>query len=176
MPGPLPDPNARRRNAPTIAVTELDPDGPKQDTPPVPDYVDLDDAGLAWWEWAWHTPQASAWDEGSLYTVCRRAQLEDDMVALATVDDAFDIADLLEIEHTHMTQRISSIFKRMKALASNKVAVAKEARELDNRLGLNPKAMADLRWRIKAPEKKPEGSSPSVANLTDRRSRLSNAS
>lgn len=150
MPGPLPDEGAARRNAPTIPTKDLPAAGRQDPTPDVPGFVDLDQPGLAWWEWAWHTPQAAAWDDGSMYFVARRAQLEDDMVALATMDD-FDLADLLEIEHSEMTRRVTSIFQRIKAVASNKVALAKEARELDNRLGLNPKAMAELRWRIVAP-------------------------
>lgn len=152
MPGPLPSDGAARRNAPTIPTTNLPVTGRVDEPPAVPQWVVLGDAGLAWWDWAWHTPQAAGWDDGVLYFVARRAQLEDDMDALQLVDDAFDLAEMLEIPATELTRRMSSIFKRLKALASNKVAVAKEARELDNRLGLNPKAMAELRWKIVDPE------------------------
>lgn len=103
---------------------------------------------MAWWEWAWRTPQAAAWDDGALFVVARRAQLEDDLDALATVDDCFDLAELLGVEVSELTKRMTGVFRRLKGLASNKVAVAKECRELDNRLGLNPKAMGELRWRI----------------------------
>jgi hypothetical protein len=43
----------------------------------------------------------------------------------------------------------------LKRSATGEVALMKEMRELDNRLGLNPKAMADLRWSIAA-DAKPE--------------------
>src|SRR5689334_856280 len=110
MPGPLPNPQARRRNAPTISSTDLPREGRRGAAPKCP--YPLGDAGRAWWAWAWALPQATRWDVGSLYFVARRASLED-----------------LNAEEF-------------------KAPVQKEMRELDNRLGLNPKAMADLRWRV----------------------------
>jgi hypothetical protein len=86
-------------------------------------------AGSAWWVWAWTTPQATRWDKGALYTVARRARLEDD------VD-------------------------------SGKLAVEKEMRELDGKLGLTPKAMADLGWTIGEVKKEMDG----LDQLASRRS------
>jgi hypothetical protein len=126
--GPLPNPNARRRNAPTIPTTNLPAGGRKGRIPKVPESYKLLTAGESWWRWAWHLPQAVAWDDGSHYALARRAQLEDTMAALA-VDDA-----------------------------RGRLSVLKEMRELDRRFGLDPKAMAELRWTIvaeEAPEKKP---------------------
>lgn len=110
MPGPLPNPNARRRNQPTKPSSDLPRGGRRGAVPKCP--YSLGDAGKAWWVWAWRLPQAVKWDEGSLYFVARRAQLED--------------AHAEELKGT----------------------VLKEMRELDNRLGLNPKAMGELRWSI----------------------------
>lgn len=114
MPGPLPVPGAARRNAPTIPTTALPASGRKGPAPDLPGDVKLGSAGAAWWEWAWHTPQAAAWDAGSLYVVARRARLQ----------------DLLESD------------------GEVNAAMAREIRELDDRLGLTPKALAALRWKI----------------------------
>ena len=88
--GPLPKPGARRRNAPTIPTTSLKADGRGVPAPDSP-YA-LGEAGAAWWEWAWALPQACAWDDGALYAVARRAQLEDDMVALELNDYLVDFS------------------------------------------------------------------------------------
>lgn len=116
MPGPLPNPNRRRRNQPTIATTALPAGGRQDPAPKQPTWIRLGGAGKAWWRWAWKTPQAAAWPSGSEVVVARRASLEDDM---ATADSP-----------------------------SAKLAAAREARELDDRLGLTPKAMLALRWSI----------------------------
>jgi len=73
--GPLPDPNRRRTNAPTIPTTVLPAggfDGPIPDPP-----VELGIRGAMWWVWAWRTPQAAAWSSGDVYTLARRAGIED---------------------------------------------------------------------------------------------------
>lgn len=44
---------------------------------PPADGVLLGDAGRAWWEWAWTTPQSTQWLNP--YTVLHRAKLEDHM-------------------------------------------------------------------------------------------------
>ena len=120
--GPLPNPNRRRRNAPTIPTTSLPAGGRKGRAPKVPAGYELRDAGAAWWRWAWSLPQAVAWDDGSHYALARRAQLEDTLGAVA-VDDA-----------------------------RSRLSLLKEMRELDRRFGLDPKAMAELRWTIVAEE------------------------
>jgi hypothetical protein len=135
MPGPLPSPNARRRNAPTIPTTDLPAEGRKGRAPACP--YKLGKAGAAWWRWAWKLPQACGWSPGDLYVVARRARLEDD-------------------EQTSATLR--------------------EARELDDRLGLTPKGMGALRWRI---VEKPAADAPvpaaTVSDLAERRARIAGA-
>src|SRR5690606_38178692 len=95
--GPLPNPTRRRRNAPTIPSTELPPEGRQGDPPELPEGYDLLGPGLAWWGWAWSTPQATQWDDGALYAVARRAKLEDDLWLLERADE-FDLAGLLQME------------------------------------------------------------------------------
>lgn len=114
--GPLPDPQRRRRNAPTIATVTLPASGRPGPPPRPPAGRALGKAGKAWWKWAWSTPQATQW-VGALYVVATRAQHED---ALAAIKDD------------------------PRAL----VAALKAITELDEQLGLAPKALAQLRWTI----------------------------
>lgn len=100
---------------------------------------------MAWWAWAWALPQATAWDDGALYVVGRRAALEDDLQVL---EDIGELADAIGVEDNELLQQLEWAFGRLKGLVSGRGAVMKEMRELDNRLGLNPKAMVDLRWSI----------------------------
>lgn len=115
MPGPLPNPNRRRRNAPTIPTTVLPAEGREGPAPKIPPFVRLGKTGRAWWRWAWATPQAAAWAAGHEGVVARRAMLED-----------------MAADEPSMT-------------------LLREMRELDDRLGLTPKAMAALRWTIGEP-------------------------
>ncbi len=154
MPGPLPNPNSRRRNAPTIATTTLPAEGRAGRAPAVPKTYKLGDAGRRWWRWAWRLPQATRWDEGSLYFVARRAQLEDDLDAITLAESATDdglLAELLAGADEDAIERVESVLGMLKRAASGSATVMKEMRELDNRLGLNPKALADLRWTIAEP-------------------------
>jgi hypothetical protein len=158
VPGPLPDPNARRRNK-RKPSTPLPLDGPLDKAPTCP-YA-LGKAGKKWWKFAWKLPQATAWDDGAIYFVARRAQLEDDLAAL---DDGGDLAILFEEllgdaiseddakERQKILTSLGQTVGRLKALAGGRVSILKEMRELDNRLGLNPKAMADLRWTLEEPK------------------------
>lgn len=149
-PGPLPKPNARRRNAPTIPTTNLPAGGRKGRPPKVPEPYELREAGQKWWRWAWATPQASAWDPGALYTLARRASLEDDLAAL-DLADRFDLAELLDVdEENEVVRRLEFVLGRLKSMAGGRLSVMKEIRELDGRLGLNPEALAKLRWTIVA--------------------------
>lgn len=119
-------------NTPPPAGGRVLPVGGRKGKPPVSPYA-LGAAGDAWWKWAWGTPQATAWDAGALYTVARRARLEDDVAAMD--GDA------------------------------GKLALEKEMREIDGRLGLSPRAMADLGWRVGEPVKETDG----LDDLTARR-------
>lgn len=164
MPGPLPNAQRRRRNAPVIPTTVLPAAGRTGAAPRPPKAYELGKAGAAWWKWAWHTPQATAWSAGDLYAIARRASIEDDMAALAAVEglDAVDAFDALD---DHSGQPFRQLIQRLAALATSKIGLAKEARELDDRLGLTPKALAQLRWSIDDEEEKPTAAAPPASNV-----------
>lgn len=158
MPGPLPNAQKRRRNQPATATRSLPAQG-RTDPPPECPY-DLGAAGAKWWAWAWKLPQATRWDAGSLYFVGRRAQLEDDMAALEfDVDIAPD--DLFADGDFEARRCVEWALSTLRRVAGNRTTLAKEVRELDNRLGLNPKALAELRWAIDESEPSPGGKSSS---------------
>lgn len=77
--------------------------------------------------------------------VARRASLEDDLEALDDVR-GLDFDDLGE-----RADQVRATVSRVAALATGRLQIVKEMRELDDRLGLSPKAMAQLRWTIEAP-------------------------
>lgn len=157
MPGPLPNPGARRRNAPTIPTTKLPVGGRKGRPPKVPDSYQLGKAGRDWWKWAWGTPQAAAWDAGALYGLARRAQIEDDLATLELFDE-FELAELLGMEEeTDALKRLAEVIGRLKRLATGSVSLMKEARELDTQYGLNPKGLLANRWTIIDPDAKKTG-------------------
>ena len=144
--GPLPSANARRRNAPTIPTNELPAEGRKGPVPKCP--YELGAAGDRWWKWAWKLPQAAKWDDGALYVVARRALLEDHAAALDFAD-TLDLADLFgAMKNDEAKRTVEFALSLLKRSATGEGALMKEMRELDNRLGLNPKAMVDLRWSI----------------------------
>lgn len=173
--GPLPDPNAIRRNAPRIPTTNLRASGPDREPPDVPETYSLHEAGRSFWDWAWRLPQACAWDDGTVYAVARRAQLEDDLAMLRGSDAwMIELEEFLDTAEDEIFGQIQKVFGALKRIAGNEVSLMKEMRELDNKLGLTPEAMARLRWQIvddsdPADSKTPE---PTKEN-TDRRARLS---
>lgn len=144
MAGPLPKPNPARRNQPTIPTTVLVArDAPAPECP-----YGLGDAGERWWRWAWGLPQAGAWGEGSLYFVARRAQLEDELALREFGEDRVALEDLLMPADEDAVKAVQFALDVLKKAATGQVSLMKEMRELDNRLGLNPKAMLDLRWSV----------------------------
>jgi hypothetical protein len=175
MPGPLPNPNKRRRNAPTVPTTVLPAAGRKGRPPKAPEAYSLQKAAAAWWKWAWGTPQASAWDKGALYVIARRAQLEDELAALDDSEDVLErvhnsIMRILESEDPDdVPERLNYLgllLAKLKALAGGRVTLLKEMRELDKVLGLTPKGLADLRWSIQdLAEKENAGPVASVRQL-----------
>ncbi|WP_432159074.1 hypothetical protein [Streptomyces sp. bgisy153] len=178
MPGPLPAENKRRRNAPVVPTTKLPVGGRTAPTPRPPTWARLGKVGRAWWKWAWSTPQACAWAPGHEAMIARRASLEDDLAAIGTVN-SLELSDLLDADAAGATE-LKGLLQRLASLASGRLAICREMRELDDRLGLTPKGMAALRWTVvddgsaqtdtaAAP---PEG----VADLTSRRRRLTDAS
>lgn len=144
MAGPLPTPNPRRRNAPTIPTTNLPVSGRSAPVPRVPSWVKLGRSGKAWWKWAWSTPQSSAWSDGDAPTVARRAMLEDDLAAL---DDVEGLDLIVVADATNMAGAKAAV-RAVAALATGRLQVMKHMSDLDDRLGLSPKAMAALRWKI----------------------------
>jgi hypothetical protein len=154
MPGPIPKPNARRRNAATIPTTSLPAGGRKGSAPKSP--TPLAKAGRAWWSWAWKLPQACAWSGGDLSVIARRASLEDDLAALAAVE-GLDFSALGED-----ARQVRSHVQHLAGLATGKLNVCREMRELDDRLGLTPKGRAALRWTIVDDTAK-----PTPAGVTD---------
>lgn len=145
--GPLPKApeNRRRTNAPAIPTTNLPVTGRTGRAPAVPPGAKLGKVGLAYWSWAWKTPQAAAWSPGHEAVVARRASLEDDLAALVDVQ-GLDLAE--HMDDPDLAERVQGMIKRLAGLASGRLQVMKEMRELDDRLGLTPKAMAQLRWTI----------------------------
>lgn len=166
--GPLPKPGARRRNAPTIPTTTLPAGGYAGEIPePPPDYDFLKPA-RSWWSWVWRTPQAAAFGTGSLYSLARRAQLEDDLWLLEKADE-FDLGALMEIsDKREMLQNLEFMLRKLKALAGGKASLLKEMRELDKRFGLDPKALSENRWTVEEVEAPPAepSAAPAAAKTT----------
>lgn len=171
MPGPLPTPNHRRRNAPTIPTTVLPAGGRPGPVPKVPHWKALGPAGLAWWAWAWKTPESAAWSDGHHVAVARRASIEDD---LAAMDQAptFDVAAVLEVEEDYRTAEVKWLVTCLLRLATGKTTLDREARELDKQLGLTPKGFADLRWTIRDDEAEPKAGTPKPTAAKSRSRKL----
>lgn len=178
MPGPLPDPNHRHRNAPTIPTTNLPASGRKGAAPRPPKGYELGERGRAWWGWAWKLPQACGWSAGDRYVVARRAALEDSVAALQQVDD-FDLGEVLGLADEESARRVKAVIGHLRGLATNRIALEREMREIDDRLGLTPKGLAALRWKIvpDVDEQAPTSrKTTGVASIADRRARLTGAS
>jgi hypothetical protein len=77
--------------------------------------------------------------------VARRASLEDDLAAIELVQGI----DFSEVVDADRADAVRAAVQRVAALASGRLQILREMRELDDRLGLTPKAMAQLRWTIK---------------------------
>lgn len=122
MRGPLPQSQKHRANAPTYANVALPRAGRKGRTPSPPAWLDLGEVGLAWWKWAWRTPQATQWDSSVAPLVARRAALEDQWNGTFKDKNGEEITP--------------------------PASLMKSVLDLDDRLGLSPKALAMLRWSI----------------------------
>jgi hypothetical protein len=157
--GPLPQPGARRRNAPTIQSTSLPADGRKgrrrsARTRSAP--------GTRWWRWAWRLPQAAKWDDGALYAVARRAQLEDDLAALEDVDldERSDV--LLDLVHADEDiKRVQTALRNARAESAASRASPRPARRHEG----------DARAR-QPPRPEPQGARrPALDDRPERRGR-----
>lgn len=137
----------------------------------------LGEAGAEWWAWAWETPQAVKWDAGVLYTAGRRALLEDEHAAVGSFDpyrlnEFFATLDLGEEDSVQDALReLGRIIGRLQALATGRLAISREMRELEGQLGFGAKSMAALGWK---PEEKPVGSK--LDELRARRERAARGS
>lgn len=167
MPGPTP----------VVSAVTLPKAGRKGRPPTCP--YDLASAGEAWWRWAWRTPQASQWDAGSHYLVGRRAQLEDSLAAL----DQFDPGALEtffeglnpgepDALRDALTE-LGDVIGRLQSLAGGRLAVLREIRELDDRLGLSARAMQALKWTLADDKPKAKGGLDEI--LAQRRKREAEA-
>jgi hypothetical protein len=107
----------------------------------------------------WSTPQSAGWALGHEAVVARRASLEDDLAALEAVQ-GIDFDEL-----GPRADQVRAAVQRVAALATGRLQIIKEMRELDDRLGLTPKAMAQLRWTIEG-DAKPAVSSENVVTPT----------
>lgn len=146
MAGPLPSPSRRRRNPPTIPTTNLPASGRPGRAPAMPPGVKLGKAGRVWWLWAWKTPQAAAWASGHEGAVARRASLEDDLAVISLPAAVERLMDALDDGASETTLR--NLLTALARTSTGKLAIVREMRELDDRLGLTPKAMAALRWTV----------------------------
>lgn len=141
--------------------------------PKPPESYRLGAAGLAWWSWAWRLPQACGWSDGDLYALVRRASLEDDLAALEQLD-GFDFSAVFVED---VARAVEAMVGKLRALAGGRLTIVREMRELDGKLGLTPKGLADLRWKIVDDVPVAAGPAPAgVASLSERRSRIRDAS
>ncbi|MEA2828470.1 MAG: hypothetical protein QOG43_2909 [Actinomycetota bacterium] len=152
MSGPLSDPNRLRRNKPNFTTTSLPAGGRPGPVPKPPAWrAPLGAAGLAWWDWAWKLPEAAAWSPGQLVFAAQRASLEDQLLALHDAP-VLDVAELLDIEPDQRTDELEWLVRTLHRMAAGKTVLDREARELDDRLGLSAKGFTALHWKIEAAE------------------------
>ncbi|WP_344382908.1 hypothetical protein [Streptomyces thermolineatus] len=121
-PPPKPDGQRRRRNA-TVAMTRLPAEG-RQEPPP-----------------AYPLPRMTVKDDEGLAEVM--AEREADLWA-----ELWSTPQAVMWERTRATLTVAR-FVRFSVLAEGgNVKAATEARQLEDRLGLNPQAMLRLRWEV----------------------------
>jgi hypothetical protein len=168
--GPLPQQQRRRRNAPTIPTTMLPVEGRSGPVPRPPKWAVLGVNGQAWWRWAWKTPQAAGWAPGHESVVARRASLEDDLHTLETFERV-DWTSLLGLPEDDAVKELRFLVERLHGLATGRLQVMREMRELDDRLGFTPRGLAALRWQVVAADE-PVGAESEQQSVSERRERL----
>jgi len=151
MPGPLPDDNARRRNAPTLPTDSLPVDGLTVD-PPDP-IEDLGDVEQRYYVWAWSTPAAAAWHSSDAEIVAEWARLK---------------AYVSRTMRGEVTKQVGE-FEVAVDLSS---AVLTQITNREDRLMLSPMARKKARAKIVAPKSEestsPDQSSDGVVLTPDR--------
>lgn len=109
-----------------------------------------------------------------LYTVARRAVLEDEHAAVGSFDPDslswfFSALELGDEDALQAALRdLGRIIGRLQALATGRVALSKEMRELEMQLGFGAKSMAALGW-------KPDEDKPKVSKVDELRARREKA-
>src|SRR5205823_6403001 len=87
-----------------------------------------------------------------------RAALEDDLATIGTVE-SLDFGELFEAAGG-VPQELRVLIVRLAALATGRLGLVKEMRETDRLLGLTPRALGELRWKIVADEDPEEAGKP----------------
>jgi hypothetical protein len=100
--------------------------------------------------------------------IARRASLEDDIEVLNTVDSL----DVLEIADAETMRVVRECVGRLAALVTGRITIFREMRELDNALGLTPKGLAALRWKIVDDTPAVGSVDGKVTSISTRRDRL----
>jgi hypothetical protein len=84
--------------------------------------------------------------------------------------------DELREDEDEEDRRIAGVIRRIAAMATGRLQILREMRELDDRLGLTPKSLAALRWTIVADAAStptgPTPPTPATKSATDRKLRL----
>jgi hypothetical protein len=103
----------------------------------------------------------------------RRARLEDTVTVLEGFDLGDPPSDPDELDG--YLETLKWVVQVLKGAATGVLGVMREMRELDDRLGLTPKAMAQLRWSIVAEEEPEQAEVEVIDRLAERRRRLASA-
>lgn len=117
--GRYPKPGAVNRNERELAWESLPLEGRQGPAPTLPDFRVWQPATLTWWTQLWSTPQAVKWDSSGR-TLHALAILHHQLV----IDGALPPAQ------------------------SKASSISAEMRQIEDRHGLSPKAMLQLRWRV----------------------------
>lgn len=123
---PNPDGERRNRNAASFDWTVLPAEGRQGPPPALPGWRSWSERTLQWWADLWATPQASMWDPSGR-----------SMHAMALLHHEL----MLDEERDAKDRKASSLTAEM--------------RQHEDRHGLTPKAMLQLRWRVGASSSAP---------------------
>lgn len=78
---------------------------------------------------------------------------------------------MLGIDEDDRVREVADLFSYVKRAAASEVSLMKEMRELDDKLGLSPAAMAKLRWQI-VPDEEGAAKRPRARAEDDQRASL----
>lgn len=146
MPASYPKPDAERRNKSPheFGWTDLPAAGRQGPPPPMPDTEDYGELE-EWWADLWSSPQATAWDQSG-----------------RTLHGLLHAKWLLT-----ETEVVVRDGRELAVAAAPRASLLSEMRQIEDRHGLNPKAMLQLRWRIVPGEV--AGSAPKAKKRAPRR-------